>query len=98
MSGPTPRPWVAFQRPAEQGTNYWRLTVTDRDSDVLRGYCGEAYAHFVCRAANAHVALVEALEGLRYKGEPTRFCDHAADPCNRCDAATAALKLAKEGT
>lgn len=35
--------------------------------------------------------LAEALDGLRYKDEPERLCDHAAAPCRRCDAATAAL-------
>lgn len=35
--------------------------------------------------------LRAALLGLQYKGEPDRFCDHAAAPCPRCDAATAAL-------
>lgn len=39
--------------------------------------------------------LRAALEGLRWRehGDPTnRFCDHAADPCHRCDAAAEALK------
>ena len=38
------------------------------------------------------VVLEAALRGLRYPGEPERFCDHAAAPCDRCDAARRALE------
>lgn len=43
---------------------------------------------------NALDALAEALEGLELRHEPGVFCDHAAAPCHRCDAAAAALKKA----
>lgn len=38
--------------------------------------------------------LATALEGLQSRYEPGVFCDHAAAPCGRCDAATAALRKA----
>lgn len=43
-------------------------------------------------------AMRVALEGLRYSGigEENRFCDHPTDPCERCDAAAAALALADQ--
>lgn len=44
--------------------------------------------------AQADVArLRTALIGLRYHREPERFCDHAADPCQRCEAASFALSF-----
>ena len=38
--------------------------------------------------------LVAALKGLESRYDPGVFCDHAAAPCDRCDAAVAALKKA----
>jgi hypothetical protein len=35
--------------------------------------------------------LKAALRGLESRYEPGVFCDHAAAPCHRCDAARAAL-------
>ncbi len=43
--------------------------------------------------------LLAALNGLRYPGgfagEPDQYCDHAAEPCNRCEAARAAIASVK---
>ncbi len=36
--------------------------------------------------------LRAALAGLEYYDAPGRFCDHAAEPCPRCEAAREALK------
>lgn len=54
----TPGPWTAFQRPKEEGTNYWRITFTDRSSDSLVGYCGEANARLIAAAPELLEALV----------------------------------------
>lgn len=35
--------------------------------------------------------LRKALSALEYPDDPGRFCDHAAEPCERCVAARAAL-------
>jgi hypothetical protein len=37
-------------------------------------------------------AMKAALEGLKYK-EDDSYCDHAAEPCDRCDAVRKALAL-----
>lgn len=65
----TPGPWYAFQRDAEIGSNYCRITFTDRTSDSLHGYCGEANATFIAKARTmsplaCRIALagIEALE------------------------------------
>ena len=52
-----------------------------------------ANAAYIVKAVNAHEALVAALRGLEYRKEPGTFCDHAAEPCPRCEAARAALAL-----
>jgi hypothetical protein len=44
--------------------------------------------------------LEAALRGLKYRdepGEPDRYCDHAAEPCPRCEAARAALPTRGRG-
>lgn len=68
----TPGPWDAFQRDSEIGSNYCRITFTDRTSDSLHGYCGEANATFIARARTmsplaCRIALagIEALEKIR---------------------------------
>jgi hypothetical protein len=53
-----------------------------------------ADAEMIIHRVNGWGALRAALEGLRYPpepGQPDRFCDHAAEPCDRCEAARVAL-------
>jgi chromosome segregation ATPase len=40
--------------------------------------------------------FAEALEGFRYSASDGRFCDHAAEPCDRCDRARLALARVSE--
>lgn len=40
--------------------------------------------------------LLAALEALEYRDDPGRFCDHPAEPCERCYAAWKAVRAAKE--
>lgn len=40
-------------------------------------------------------ALLAALRGLEDPDEPGRFCEHAAAPCHRCDAARVAIAKAE---
>jgi hypothetical protein len=45
--------------------------------------------------AAASPNLYLALKGLEDPYEPGRFCDHAAEPCARCEAARKALARAE---
>jgi hypothetical protein len=64
----TPGKWEAFQRNEEIGTNYFRITFSDRRSDSLCGYCGEPNAAFIARSRNISPTmakmLLAAVEGL----------------------------------
>ena len=57
----TPGKWEAFQRKEEIGTNYFRITFSDRRSDSLCGYCGEPNAAFIARSRNISPAMAECL-------------------------------------
>lgn len=57
----TPGRWEAFQRDEEIGTNYCRITFTDRRSDSLHGYCGEPNATFIARSRNISPTMAECL-------------------------------------
>jgi len=60
--------WEAFQRNEEIGTNYCRITFTDRNSDSLHGYCGENNATYIAACAGAAEAgwrsTIAAIETL----------------------------------
>ena len=60
------------------------------------GKCGPILA--AERLARVNADLLAALTGLRYRPDmtepqpqPDRYCDHAAEPCPRCEAARAAI-------
>ena len=61
-------------------------------SDPVTHYFGEQQA---CEAILAFADLVAAMKGLEYPDEPGRYCDHAAEPCRRCEAVRAALAKAR---
>lgn len=62
----TPGPWKAFQRNAEIGTNYCRVTFDcgpyGQESDSLHGYCGESNADFI---ADSRTLLPASLRCLK---------------------------------
>ena len=97
---PTPRPWSV--RNHEFYSDMFELSPTRTVSNNACGdpeCCGnyeewtgmsEADAKFAVRAVNAFDDLVARLT------ERLAECDHAAEPCTRCDADRAALAKAKE--
>ncbi len=88
-----------YRVPIEVGDG-WELVELNPDASdgwlATFGGAQEAEANQAAREHNAHASLVAALESLEYRKEPGRFCDHAAEPCPRCEQARAALVLAKE--
>lgn len=78
----TKGPWDAFQRDGEIGSNYFRITFSDRNSDSLHGYCGEANAKFLSHARTmtplACKALLTAIEGLELIDEQSPLGEYSA--------------------
>lgn len=63
----------------------FRAENAEKERDVARADLAKAQA--------GAAAMREALVGLEYRHEPGTFCDHAAAPCHRCDAAREAIAL-----
>lgn len=93
MSDLRPKRWLTLNA---DGATVWEDAGPDRHRLVARNI----------RAEDARLLIhggrcVAALEGLKYPDEPgqplARFCDHAAEPCSRCEAARAALAAVRGG-
>ena len=65
MSDRITEEWQAFQRPEDEGSNYWRIRMRDGLKDSLHGYCGEKRA----RLAAAAPDLLEALKVMLFAFE-----------------------------
>jgi hypothetical protein len=74
---------------ADDSCDVWE--ATGADPVCLARDLKTADAKFLAFGHARLRALEAALRGLRYPNEPARFCDHAAEPCSRCEAARAAL-------
>ncbi len=86
--------WEAFQRNEEIGTNYCRITFTDRNSDSLHGYCGEVNAAFIASCAGPAEAgwkatimaieqarqVIACYEAARIEGLNERLCESQYEP------------------
>ena len=59
--------WEGFQRNEEIGTNYFRITFTDRNSDSLYGYCGESNAAYIASCSeNAEAGWESTLQRMKF--------------------------------
>ena len=61
-----------------------------RTASDCSGRCGSKAPSTEARCAE----LSAALRGLEYRDDPGRYCDHAAEPCPRCEAARTTLAAA----
>lgn len=89
----TPGPWEAKGWRVFHSLGQWNIgvvcfTATNNKSRTPRA---AADAQLISAAPD----LLTALAGLEYPGEPGRYCDHAAEPCPRCEAARAAIAKAR---
>ncbi len=102
MAKHTPGKWVvepySSKRPKQ-----WAIRANNRDG-CLRpvGYIFDGSTQFPPEEREATARLIAAapdllatLKALEYPDEPGRFCDHAAEPCPRCEAARAAIAKAE---
>jgi hypothetical protein len=64
-------------------------------AEVVTDYVGEEEAIANAQLMHAATDLLAALKSLEYPDEPGRFCDHAGEPCPRCEAAKAAIAKAQ---
>lgn len=91
MSKHTPGPWKVAAIPG--------AVIAVDNTTIAKVFYGE---RSVCDANARLIAaapeLLEALKGLESRHEPGVFCDHAAAPCDRCDAARVAIAKAEGGT
>jgi hypothetical protein len=70
--------WDAFQRDSEVGTNYCRITFSDRNSDSLHGYCGEVNATFIAACAGRAEAGWEAtIAAIDFLSRPQSSFGHS---------------------
>ena len=74
--------WEGFQRNEEIGTNYFRITFTDRNSDSLYGYCGESNAAYIASCSeNAEagwLSTIAAIKALNKIHESSDLLDDSA--------------------
>jgi hypothetical protein len=101
-SKPTPGPWARSKQATRSGGyTLPQPSILGLDGAVVVAWPGfdgldlpkeetAANIKLICAAPD----LAAALLGLEYGNEPGAFCDHAAAPCSRCDAAFAALQKA----
>ena len=91
MSKHTPGPWRVAAIPG--------AVITMDNTTIAKVFYGErsvsdSNAHLIAAAPD----LLAALKGLESRHEPGVFCDHAAAPCERCDAARDAIAKAEGET